>query len=142
MSDRSPKLTRRQHSVPDFYLRQWADSSGKITCHDIPAGTTFSCDPVNALVQSYFYEEDAATPDNRVEKILSAMEGVASATFRKLPGPADTAAIAADPRRAAASIPRGSRTPTWTISASLPLINICACRVLSTKRRTNFRQAR
>jgi hypothetical protein len=106
MSDRSPKLTRRQHSVPDFYLRQWADSSGKITCHDIPAGTTFSCDPVNALVQSYFYEEDAATPDNRVEKILSAMEGVASATFRKLPGPADTAAIAADPRRAAASIPR------------------------------------
>jgi hypothetical protein len=98
------KVTRRQHTVPDFYLRQWADSKGHITCHNIPAGTTFACDPTNALAQSYFYEHDPTKPDNRVEKILSTMEGVCAVTFKKLPGPADAAAIAARPREAAVSI--------------------------------------
>ena len=104
MSAPPAKLTRRQHTVPDFYLRQWADSKGRITCHDIPARKTFPCDPTNALVQSYFYEDDPAKPDNRVENILSAMEGVCSGTFKKLPGPADAAAIAAKPREAAESM--------------------------------------
>jgi hypothetical protein len=39
------KLTRRQHTVPDFYQSQWADPKGHITCHDIPKGETFTCDP-------------------------------------------------------------------------------------------------
>jgi hypothetical protein len=45
----------------------------------------FACNPANALVQNYFYEEDSATPDNRVEKILSAMERTSAPIFKKLP---------------------------------------------------------
>jgi hypothetical protein len=97
-------LTRRQHTVPDFYLRQWVNSKGKITCHDILDRRTFSCDPTKALAQSYFYEEDPTKPDNRVETILSKMEGVCSVMFKKLPSPADVAAIANRPRQATAWI--------------------------------------
>ena len=77
-------ITKRQHYVPDFYLRQWADASDRITCHDLQEVSTFCGDPVNALAQGYFYEEDPTNPDNRIEKILSAMEGAVSPTFRKL----------------------------------------------------------
>jgi hypothetical protein len=90
------KLTRRQRTVPDFYLSRWADPKGHITCHDIPKGTTFTCDPANALVQSYFYEEDPSQPDNRVEKTLSAMEGACSVTFKKLFAQGRVAAETAD----------------------------------------------
>jgi hypothetical protein len=44
----------------------------------------FACNPAKALVQSYFYEEDPASPDNRVENILSAMEGASAAAFKKI----------------------------------------------------------
>jgi hypothetical protein len=98
------KLTRRQHTVPDFYLSQWADPKGHITCHDIPKGTTFTCDPVNALVQSYFYEEDPLQPDNRIEKILSVMEGGCSVTFKKLFAHGPVVAPAAGRRTAAAAL--------------------------------------
>jgi hypothetical protein len=80
-------LTNRQHYVPDFYLRQWADSSGQITVHDLSEQRVFKCDPANVLAQRFFYEEDVANSDNRVEKILAAMEGDVprrSASFRML----------------------------------------------------------
>jgi hypothetical protein len=98
------QLTRRQHIVPDFYLSQWANTNGRITCHDIPERRTFACDPAKALAQSYFYEEDPSQPDNRVEKILSAMEGVCSVTFKKLFAHGQAAATSTDPRKAAAAL--------------------------------------
>ena len=84
----------------DFYLRQWANAKGQIICHDISDERTFPCDPANALVQSYFYEEDPTKPDNRVENILPRMESVCSITFKKLPDRAEVTAIAAKPRDA------------------------------------------
>jgi hypothetical protein len=98
------QMTPRQHYVPDFYLRQWADANGKITCHDIPRGKTFTCDPGNALVQSYFYEEDPAVPDNRIENMLSAMEGPCSITFKKLHEQGQIAVRASDQRKAASTL--------------------------------------
>jgi hypothetical protein len=79
-----PVPTRRQHYVPDFYLSQWANPKGQITCHDLSNDGMFASNPANVLVQSYFYEEDPAEPDNRVEKILSAMESVSASVFKKI----------------------------------------------------------
>jgi hypothetical protein len=93
-------ITKRQHYVPDFYLRQWSGPAGHITCHDLHEANTFVCDPANALAQTYFYEEDASQPDNRIENVLASMEGAASATFRKLfaPMPSSTADAGAQAR--------------------------------------------
>lgn len=87
-------ITKRQHYVPDFYLRQWADADGRITGHDLQETRTFCGDPANTLAQGYFYEEDPSKPDNRIEKILSAMESAVAPTFRKLFGSADLRAQA------------------------------------------------
>jgi hypothetical protein len=100
------QFTRRQHYVPDFYLRQWTDAKGHITCHDIPKGTTFVCDPANALLQSYFYEEDPSQPDNRIENILAVIEGACSVTFKKLFAQPQSAASTADPHKEATALQR------------------------------------
>jgi hypothetical protein len=99
-------LTRRQHYVPDFYLSQWNDAKGHITCHDILKVTTFACDPANTLVQGYFYEEDPSQPDNRIENILAAMEGVCSVTFKKLFVQGAVAAATTDLRKQVSALQR------------------------------------
>lgn len=93
-------ITKRQHYVPHFYPRQWSGPTGHITCHDLHEANTFVCDPANALAQTYFYEEDASQPDNRIENVLASMEDVASTTFRKLfaPMPSPTADASAQAR--------------------------------------------
>ena len=77
-------LTRRQHFVPDFYLSQWANHKGQITCHDLIKDSIFTCGPANVLAQSYFYEEDPTAPDNRIEQILSTMESASAPVFKKI----------------------------------------------------------
>jgi hypothetical protein len=77
------ELTRRQHYVPAFYLEQWA-IAGHVTLHNLANDTWFGTNPINALVQSWFYEEDPDNPDNRIEKLLSVIDGRAAPVFRKL----------------------------------------------------------
>ncbi|WP_440639449.1 DUF4238 domain-containing protein [Bradyrhizobium sp. PUT101] len=80
-------ITRRQHYVPDFYLQGWCDDEGRATAHDLQNlndKKTFKTTPANVLVQSYFYEEDPAKPDNRIEDILAAMEGRAATVVKKV----------------------------------------------------------
>lgn len=87
------KLTRRQHYVPDFYLKQWSNSKGQITCHDLSKEKSFTCNPANTLVQSYFYEENRDEPDNRIENILATMEGNCARVFKKISSISDSKPI-------------------------------------------------
>ena len=95
------QMTKRQHYVPDFYVRQWADASGKVTVHDLITQKSFKCDPANVLLEKLFYEEDPKNPDNRVENILAAMEGTCSRTFSKMQELGTRASAETDKRRSA-----------------------------------------
>lgn len=79
------QLTKKQHNVPAFYLRQWVREGGvNVVCHDLQELRTFNVSPENILARRYFYEENAETPDNRIENILASMEGSCSAHFNSL----------------------------------------------------------
>ncbi|MER8895926.1 DUF4238 domain-containing protein [Mesorhizobium sp. M0676] len=77
-------LTKRQHYVPVTYLESWAGSSGRVALHDLEGNKCIHTAPENALAISWYYEEDPTSPDNRVEAILSAAEGKAATSLRKL----------------------------------------------------------
>lgn len=78
-------LTIRQHHVPDFYLTQWQDTAkGTVHCYDLADGKHFTPAPKNILAGRYFYEEDLAKPDNRMENQLASMERESSHAFRHL----------------------------------------------------------
>jgi hypothetical protein len=78
------KLTKRQHYVPAFYSSQWANSQGNVVLHNLANDQAFPTGPINALVQTFFYEEDPDNPDNRIENLLSEMEGRAAPVFKKI----------------------------------------------------------
>lgn len=78
-------LTKRQHNVPAFYLRLWSpQGNDKVACHDLQDGKSFDASPDGILVRRFFYEEDPSAPDNRIENLLSQMEGQCSAHFQHL----------------------------------------------------------
>lgn len=87
MNDKSKlQLTKNQHFVPDFYLKLWeAEDTNKFVCHNIEDGSSYYySSSKKALRKRYFYEEDISTPDNRVEDILSKMEGTCSVHLKSL----------------------------------------------------------
>ena len=84
MSRTAPQLTKRQHYVPQFYLNLWSDKNGRVVCHDLSSRSTIISTPENLLLQRYFYESDRNNPDNRVENVLSTMEGRAATAFNKI----------------------------------------------------------
>lgn len=78
-------LTKRQHNVPAFHLRLWCvPGTDSVTCHDLMEHKAFDVIPDGILARRYFYEEDPSVPDNRVEKLLSQMEGQCSSHFQLL----------------------------------------------------------
>lgn len=78
-------LTIRQHNVPAFYLRLWhLPDNDLVTCHDLAEERAFNVSPNNILARRFFYEEDPSAPDNRIENLLSQMEGECSSHFQKL----------------------------------------------------------
>ena len=84
-TDTMPHLTKHQHNVPAFYLRSWCPpGKDTVTCHDLKEGKAFDVSPNGILVRRYFYEEDPSAPDNRIEKLLSQMEGQCAAYFQAL----------------------------------------------------------
>lgn len=78
------QLTKRQHYVPRTYLEAWVSSNGKFALHDLKKRKCVPSSPDGAMVVGWFYEEDQSAPDNRVEKILSQVEGAAAISLKKL----------------------------------------------------------
>jgi len=70
----STQLTKRQHQVPQFYLKLWGDVSNKLWQYDL---TNLSCKQTGTkriLYGEFYYEEDQGNPDNRIENILGEIE--------------------------------------------------------------------
>jgi len=67
----SNQITRRQHQVPQFYLRLWADGSNKVRLYDLKNKTVKHTGTKKILFREFYYEEDPANPDNRIENGVS-----------------------------------------------------------------------
>jgi hypothetical protein len=78
------QVTRKQHFVPRFYLAQWENANRQVAVHDLADGTTEEKSPKSIFWEEYYYEEDQAAPDNRVEDILGKVETDAAVVFEKL----------------------------------------------------------
>lgn len=74
----------KQHQVPDFYLSQWQGEKGTVQCYDLIDNKHFTPAPKNILAGRYFYEEDPANPDNRMENHLAEMEHESARVFKSL----------------------------------------------------------
>ena len=77
-------LTKRQHFVPQFYLKLWNNGQARITCHDLKDDNNFETGSDNVLLRKWFYELVPDSPDNNVEKNLAEAEGIYAKTFNKL----------------------------------------------------------
>jgi hypothetical protein len=78
------QVTRKQHFVSRFYLAQWENAKRQIVVHDLADDTTEEKSPKSIFWEDYYYEEDPAAPDNRVEDILGKVETDTAVVFKKL----------------------------------------------------------
>lgn len=78
------QLTKKQHFVPNFYLKAWTGSDGKLHRWDLKESKWQTMAPKATFTEPYFYEEDAGSPDNRVENVLGKMESDCAPIFKTL----------------------------------------------------------
>ncbi|MHB1308733.1 MAG: DUF4238 domain-containing protein [Limisphaerales bacterium] len=81
-------ITKQQHYVPQFYLRNFCNSEGKLYVYDKQEDISYPTSPRNAGGERYFYdcEEMAAVSGDKqaVEQYLSALEGQMSPLIENL----------------------------------------------------------
>lgn len=82
----SNNLTKRQHYVPQFYLRAWATTPNSNCVHyyDLITKKREDRNPEKILWEPFMYEEDPNNPDNRIENMLSRFETKAAPIFSEL----------------------------------------------------------
>jgi hypothetical protein len=78
------QITKRQHQVPQFYIKLWADSSNQIYLYDLQNQNYRFTGSKNILFDKFFYEEDPAIPDNRIENILGKIEAASAPILKEL----------------------------------------------------------
>ena len=65
----------RNHYIPQFVIREFADSSGKVAVYDRSTGTIHKSNPKDVFVVSNFYSDET-------EKAIAAKEGIISAIIK------------------------------------------------------------
>jgi hypothetical protein len=81
----APTDVRRQHYVSQFYLRHFADPSGRIRATDLSgSGQTFVTGTANVALEVGFYDFDVAGQTVSTEDWLATLEGAANLVITRL----------------------------------------------------------
>ena len=88
-SDPSTSVGAKHHTVPGFYLRRFADSTGRLLVRDRPTGRLLPPITVSKLAIKNFYTtvNDDGTLDGRMEALLAKVEGEAAQLLKLLLSP-------------------------------------------------------
>jgi len=78
------QITKRQHQVPQFYIRLWADSTNQVYLYDLKNRNFKHTGSKKILFEEFFYEEDQTKPDNRIENLLGEVETESAPIFKGL----------------------------------------------------------
>lgn len=78
------QITKRQHQVPQFYIKLWADSSNQVCLYDLKNKSSKLAGSKKILFEEFYYEEDPANPDNRIETILGEIESESAPILKGL----------------------------------------------------------
>jgi len=78
------QITKRQHQVPQFYIKLWANSSNQVYLHDLKNKSSKLTGSKKILFEEFFYEEDPANPDNKIENILGEIESESAPILKGL----------------------------------------------------------
>lgn len=68
------QITKRQHQVPQFYIKLWVGTSSQVYLHDLQDRNVKPSGPKGILFGEFYYEEDPINPDNRIEDLLGKIE--------------------------------------------------------------------
>lgn len=69
------KLTKRQHYVPEVYLRAWSDEKGKLVVYNKENGSHIKPNVDNICLEKYYYGDPVAPPNNELERKFWEYEG-------------------------------------------------------------------
>lgn len=87
------QMTKRQHYVPQFYLRNFTDINGKLQVYNYQKNNFFTCVPKDVCYEEYLHETlwEEANPKlgkyvlpNQIEKNLSQKESQYSAALKRV----------------------------------------------------------
>jgi hypothetical protein len=88
-SDPSTGVGAKHHTVPAFYLRRFADTTGRLLIRDRPTGRLLPPITVSKLAITDFYTtvNNDGTLDGRMEELLGKVEGEAAQLLKLLLSP-------------------------------------------------------
>src|SRR5438128_1288688 len=80
----APTPVKRQHYVPQCYLRAFADAKGQVLVTDLDAGRTYRTATENTAVEGRFYDVTTNVGALSAETWLSELEGHAATLLERL----------------------------------------------------------
>ena len=83
-------ITKRQHFVPQFYLKQFTDKNERLHCYKIADGKHFHAHPNDVCFKEYGYEVESPIPNqkfllpNEIKKMFCSLEGEYSLALQSI----------------------------------------------------------